>query len=388
MPDPISILLVDDEKRNLDALEAILDDPSYRLLRASDADTALRLLLAHDVAAIVLDIKMPGISGLELAQLIKGTKKFRQIPIVFLTAYLGDDRDILTGYGAGAVDYLTKPVNPLVFRHKVAVFADLFRKTRALAELNESLEARVRERTEELEKALRSREDLLAIVSHDLRNPLSTVLMGAKQIERCADDSEPGMRTKKAARTICSAVDRMTRLVSDLLDLAKLEAGQRLPIELGPNDGSDLTRQVVEQLEPLAVSRHITLRVDFAAPISIVCDADRVQQALSNLIGNAIKFSREGGSIDVVVRKTGEEVVFSVIDTGMGISSDQVPHLFTPYWQAKARKDGAGLGLAIVKAIVEAHSGRIWVESAPGKGTTFYFALPAGDAMPTTKETT
>src|SRR5580700_11396660 len=185
MFDTISILLVDDEQRNLDALESILDDPGYRLLRASDADKALRLLLENDVAAIVLDIKMPGVSGFELAQLIKGTKKFRQIPIVFLTAYLVDDQDVITGYGAGAVDYLTKPVNPQILRHKVAVFADLFRKTRALAELNDTLEERVLERTaklEESESALRAankQKDLfLATLAHELRNPLAPLRTG------------------------------------------------------------------------------------------------------------------------------------------------------------------------------------------------------------------
>src|ERR1041385_7010573 len=125
MEDAVKILLVDDEKGNLDALEAILDEPGYVLLRATDADRALRLLLENDVAAIVLDIKMPGVSGSELAQLIKGSKKFRQIPIVFLTAYLVDDQDVIAGYGAGAVDYLTKPLNPAVLRHKIAVFAEL-----------------------------------------------------------------------------------------------------------------------------------------------------------------------------------------------------------------------------------------------------------------------
>jgi CheY-like chemotaxis protein len=149
---PIDILLVDDDGRNLDILEAILADGEYRLLRAQDADTALRLLLEHDVAAMVLDIQMPGVSGFELARMVKGTKRFRDIPIVFLTAYMLDDQHIVQGYGAGAVDYLTKPFNPQIFRQKIAVFAELFRKTRALAELNETLEERVRERTAELEK--------------------------------------------------------------------------------------------------------------------------------------------------------------------------------------------------------------------------------------------
>src|SRR3954471_19387918 len=120
MEEPINLLLVDDEPRNLDALEAILDDPSYHLLRADNADAALRQLLQHPVAAIVLDIKMPGVSGFELANLIKGTRKYRQIPIVFLTAYHVEDADIMAGYSAGAVDYLTKPVKPQILRHKIA----------------------------------------------------------------------------------------------------------------------------------------------------------------------------------------------------------------------------------------------------------------------------
>ena len=124
---PVDILLVDDEARNLDALESILADPGYRLRRAEDADRALKLLLEHDVAAIVLDIKMPGVSGFELAKIIKNTKRFRETPIVFLTAYLVDDEDVIAGYGAGGVDYLTKPVNPQILRQKIAVFADLFR---------------------------------------------------------------------------------------------------------------------------------------------------------------------------------------------------------------------------------------------------------------------
>ena len=129
MEQPTDILLVDDEARNLDALEAILSGPAYRLIRAGGGEEALRKLLEHDVAAIVLDIRMPGVTGFELAEIIKGTKKFRQIPIVFLTAHMIDDQDIVAGYGAGAVDYLTKPVNPDILRHKIAVFADLFRKT-------------------------------------------------------------------------------------------------------------------------------------------------------------------------------------------------------------------------------------------------------------------
>jgi signal transduction histidine kinase len=240
---------------------------------------------------------------------------------------------------------------------------------------------------EDAVREVRTREELLAIVSHDLRNPLSTVLMGAKQIERWADDSESGVRTKKAAGTIVKAVDRMNRLVNDLLDLAQLEAGQPLPIEVERHDVVELARQAADQLEPLASSRKLTLRTNLTTPTYVLCDGDRVQQALSNLIGNAIKFTREGGAISVEARRTDGEVLLSVSDTGAGIPGDLVPNLFKPYWRADAqRKDGAGLGLSIVKAIVETHGGRIWVDTVPGKGSTFYFTLPAADAMPATKD--
>src|SRR5689334_12384527 len=225
----INILLVDDEQRNLDALEAILDEPGYRLLRADDADKALRRLLDHDVAAIVLDIKMPGVSGFELAQLIKGTKKFRQIPIVFLTAYLVEDQDVVAGYGAGAVDYLTKPVKPQILRHKIAVFADLFRKTRALAELNATLEARVQERTADLERseaALRAagqqKDAFLAMLAHELRNPLAPLRTGLDLLLQL------GAPTPVAARAMAAMnrqLDHMVRLIDDLLDVSRISRG-------------------------------------------------------------------------------------------------------------------------------------------------------------------
>src|SRR5690606_36309045 len=136
---PANILLVDDDPRNLDILEAVLACPDYRLTRAQTPEQALLALLDNSFAAIVLDIQMPGMSGLELAQLIKQRKRNRHIPIIFLTAYFQDDREILQGYSVGAVDYLTKPVNPQILRSKVAIFVDLFRTNHALAAANSAL---------------------------------------------------------------------------------------------------------------------------------------------------------------------------------------------------------------------------------------------------------
>jgi DNA-binding response OmpR family regulator len=147
---PIKILIVDDEPKNLTVLEAILDDPGYRLVRAQSAEQALLALLTDEFALLILDVRMPGVTGLELAQMIKARKKTANVPIIFLTAYYDDDHHIIEGYNTGAVDYVNKPVNPAILRSKVGVFAELYRKQRSVEELNNTLEQLVAERTASL----------------------------------------------------------------------------------------------------------------------------------------------------------------------------------------------------------------------------------------------
>ena len=171
-----NILLVDDDSRNLDVLESILSIPDYRLFRARTADEALLALIADEFAVIVLDVRMPDVSGYELAQLIKQRKRTQHIPILFLTAYYREDGDVLQGYGAGAVDYLSKPVNPLILKSKVAVFVDLFRKTRALATMNRAMEVEIEERLKQLKTSLHEKDILLKEVHHRVKNNLASDL--------------------------------------------------------------------------------------------------------------------------------------------------------------------------------------------------------------------
>lgn len=175
MKDPANILLVDDDQRNLDVLESILASPEYRLFRAGTADEALLALVSDEFAVIVLDVRMPDISGYELAELIKQRKRTQHVPIIFLTAYYREDQDILQGYGAGAVDYLSKPVNPLILRSKVAVFVDLFRKTRTLATMNRAMEAEIEDRLKQLKASLREKDILLREVHHRVKNNLQVI---------------------------------------------------------------------------------------------------------------------------------------------------------------------------------------------------------------------
>ncbi|HEX7183102.1 MAG TPA: response regulator, partial [Thermoanaerobaculia bacterium] len=229
----VSILLVDDEPRNLDVLESILGGADYRLVRAQTADEALMALLGGEFAAIVLDIRMPGISGIELAQLIKQRRRTRDIPILFLTAHLSDEGDVLRGYDVGAVDYLTKPVNPDILRSKIAVFVDLFRKTRALAAANESLEKEIAER-QVIEEALQqANEELEARVEErtfDLTRMNRVLRENEERLQLAFEEKRQLLESERAAR---SEAERASRLKDDFLAIVSHELRTPLNAILG-----------------------------------------------------------------------------------------------------------------------------------------------------------
>ena len=391
MSAPVDILLVDDEARNLDALEAILDDPGYRLLRAEDADSALRTLLNHDVAAIVLDIKMPGISGFELAKMIKDTKRFRETPIVFLTAYMVDDQDVIAGYGAGGVDYLTKPVNPEILRHKVAIFADLFRKTRELAEvnaklarLNEKLEERVKERTQDLERSeaqlrlsANQKDEFLAVLAHELRNPLAPLRTGLDLLMRSQDGSERSTRTLGAMNR---QLDHMVRLIDDLLDVSRISRGL-MDLKRETIDLSALTLSTVEGARPWFERRKQSLTADIAEGVVASADSTRFAQIVTNLLHNATKFTPEAGSVSVSLERAANHALLRVTDTGVGVRADQVDRVFQMFARVEATgsksQSGLGIGLALARRLAEMHGGRLELRSeGEGRGTTFTFTMP------------
>jgi len=230
----------------------------------------------------------------------------------------------------------------------------------------------------EAQEALRAREDLLAIVSHDLRNPLGVVLASTALLLKSNLPPDKQERARRQVEAIQRAGNRMNRLIRDLLDFASIQAG-RLSVSLRPQDVAAMVSEVLEVTEPLATAKSQHLVSDVAPGLAIRCDHDRVIQLFSNLVGNAVKFTPDGGTITVHAAADGEVVRFSVADDGPGISADELPHVFDRYYQAQRKnRDGIGLGLSIARGIVEAHGGRIWVESEEGKGSTFFFTLPPG----------
>jgi PAS domain S-box-containing protein len=230
---------------------------------------------------------------------------------------------------------------------------------------------------EKLERALAARDDVLRIVAHDLRNPLSTITMQASLLER--QEPEPERRDQTPRLVITRSSQRMTSLIQDLLDVALVEAGQ-LKIERERLSASDLVREAVDAQALLASAEGLDVRVESGRDLPLVWgDHKRLLQVFENLIGNAIKFTPRGGRITLTAAPADGAVRFAVADTGAGIAPESVPHVFDRFWQATTRKRslGAGLGLPITKGIVEAHGGRIWLESAVGRGCTFFFTIPS-----------
>lgn len=228
----------------------------------------------------------------------------------------------------------------------------------------------------EAQRATRARDEMLGVVAHDLRNPLNTITMGAELLLEVIP-SERAME-RRHAEIVRRAADRMNRLIQDLLDVRRMDEG-RLTVDPHPEPVASVVGDAVEMLRPLAAASALTLEGELAADLPrVLVDPARVQQVFSNLLGNAIKFTPGGGHITLRAERASGEVRFAVTDTGPGIPTDQVPHIFGRFWQGnRGDRRGIGLGLAIAKGIVEAHGGRIWVESRLGEGSTFFFTVPA-----------
>lgn len=642
----IPILIVDDRTDNLLALEAVLNQPEYRLVKATSGREALGHLLNQEFAVILLDAQMPEMDGFETARLIRERHRTRSIPIIFLTAIYSDLQHMKQGYASGAVDYLSKPFDPEILRSKVAVFVELFQKKQELHQANreimeknielerreqliqEQCEMRIRaesqkehyqtlmngldhsiiweaepasmkfsfvsERAERLLgysherwfsepdfffkhipaedreyvrqvfreairtgqdqrcehrilgqdgrtywfhtgvqfvqkghptttilqgltvditplklseeqlrkreakyrrvidanmighffanlrtgqisdandyflqvvgytredllngkiswadmtppeykqldldgmqelqesgicqpfekdyirkdgtrvpvligaaridtssdecvcfvldlsekkqaeeekfKALRAREEMLEIVSHDLKNPLSAILMNAILLFKKLPAEEPSSALRKQVENIQRSAERMKNLIEDLLDLAKVEAG-RLVVTPSAQDPAALLTEAIDMMKPVANKKGIQLNKEYCRTTKdVLCDRDRILQVFSNLIGNAIKFTPEKGTIWLNVEEVENEVRFCVTDTGPGIAQEHLPHIFNRYWQAEGtQRQSAGLGLAITKGILDAHHGKLWVKSVLKQGSTFCFTLP------------
>jgi PAS domain S-box-containing protein len=496
--DPVDLLLVDDRAEDLLTLTHVLAGPEYRLTTASSGPEALKRLLEQDFGVILLDVFMPTMDGFELAELIKQRERSQHTPIIFLTAAVSDLPQIYRGYSVGAVDYLTKPVDPDVVRAKVAVFADLFRKDRRLmrhaqqvregerrereellSELRHEAERRymnlaeavplsvwtaepngdlnyanrywteytgisleeargvgwaqavheddregylsawresiargspfqqecrifhlgdglhrwhvsraVPERAdsgeivswlgthtdiEDSKQAVFARDEFLSIASHELRTPLTALKLRLQSVLHSRDLSE---KTERRVDSAVRQTERLERLIDNLLDVSRITTGQ---LELEPEefDLSEMAQDVAERFREQAAGGGVPLSFEAPMPVLGVWDRLRLEQVATNLLGNALKFG-EGKPIFVSVSADAKNAVLTVADQGIGIAPQDLSRIFHQFERVLGRRSfgGLGMGLYIARKIVQAHAGRIEVDSVQGKGSKFRVVLP------------
>ena len=374
----VSILLVDDQPGKLLSYQTILEGLGEILITAGSATEALEQLLRHDIAVVLVDVCMPDLDGFELAGMIREHPRYQKTSILFVSAVHLTELDRLRGYECGAVDYIPVPIVPEILRAKVAVFAELYRKTRQLERLNQELESRVRDRTAELEASTarlreseeqlrdadRRKDEFLAMLAHELRNPLAPIRT-AVQLMRFKE--LPDEQRTRARDIIERQVDQLVRLIDDLMDVSRITRGM-ITLHREPIDLTAVIARAVETTRPLIDSRRQELIVALPPrPLKVEGDSTRLAQVVGNVLNNASKYTPEGGRIRLQLHAEEEEAVIAVSDSGIGIPPEMLGNVFDLFTQVNRALDrahgGLGIGLALVRKIVEMHGGRVSASS-------------------------
>ena len=403
-PRNVSVLMVDDRAENLLAMEVVLEQLGADLVKAKSGKEALAHIDEREFAVILLDVQMPGFDGFQTAFQIRSKSRGAQTPIIFLTAHSTDETALMRGYAEGAVDYVVKPFRPEVLRTKVKVFLELYKRIEdcrrmgsELRRLNQQLERRVESRTSELTKVLHdsrraseAKSVFLASMSHELRTPLNSILGFAELLEEQLIDS-PQTEAARDAQKLREAGEHLLKLVNDLLDLARIEAG-RIEFNIEEFEAATILAEIADMIRPIADQQGTKIEVICSAQNhKLRADRQKLRQILINLAANAVKFTKNGTvtlSCKWLAGTEPRQMRFGVEDTGPGLSPGQIARLFGEYEQGEPPPgdpvEGTGLGLAISRQLCLAMGGTLTADSEPDKGAVFEFTIPSdppnGDA--------
>jgi two-component system, sensor histidine kinase and response regulator len=379
-----TILTIDDKPANIFALEKLLERSDRVFLNATTGKEGLRLALDYEIDLIILDVQMPEMDGFEVAQILKSHKRTKDIPLLFASAEKKEREFMMKGFEEGAVDYLSKPLDPEVTKAKVSVLLQLQLQKKELIEKNLSLEradAQIKELNTELQKNVyqleavnKELESFSYSVSHDLRAPLRIV---SGQTGILLEDYEDQLdeAAKRLLHGIRNNVTRMNTLIDDLLKFSKLG---RKELQKAVIQTDKLVHEILEELSKSS-PHHAQINIGPLPPAH--ADYTLLTQVWVNLLSNAIKYSskKETPRVDISCERQGNTLVYAVKDNGAGFSMDYADKLFGVFQRlhAPTEFEGTGVGLAIVQRIVTKHGGKVWAEGRENEGATFYFSLPA-----------
>ena len=366
------ILVVDDTIANLKLLAGMLRSEGYSVRPVSSGAQALRAAARRRPDLILLDITMPEMDGYEVCLRLKSDASLAAVPVIFISALSELDFKV-KAFASGGVDYVTKPFQLDEVKARVETHLGLRRLQQQLEERNAELAATNIALNEMQER----RDELLHLIVHDLRAPLSGMLLSLSMLQEDLAESLDEDSCQDL-QDVAEGARVLADMVTDLLDVNRMEAGD-LPLELQQQSARSLVARAVQGLGGLMHNRVFTTRFD--GEPTLVCDGNVVRRILSNLVDNALKFSKPSEAIELSVGCTGRFVRFEVRDNGPGIPAEFIDIIFDRFGQVDARKSGrrasSGLGLAFCKLAVEAHGGCIHVDSTEGEGTVFSFELPS-----------
>jgi signal transduction histidine kinase len=373
-----AILLVDDHRPNLLALEVVLEPLGHELVLANSAREALERASEREFAVIVTDVRMPGLDGFDLVLRLRARTS---TPVVMMSAVYDDRETVHRAYSLGAVDFIAKPFDPDLVRWRVGALASLYRRgeelKRRAARIAEQEDAAAAAATkaaaaaEEAEQKLGRKDRLVGVLGHDLRNPLAVVLLALESLARGHGTRESDGETAKRG---LQAAKRMRTMVQDILDFARAAGGRTFPIRRRAADLAAVARMVVEETKATNPLRAVLIE----APdlLEADCDPDRIAQVMSNLVANAIQHGQ--GPVTMHLRVDGDHAVMSIHNGGEPIPDEALGTVFEPFTRANHASDGLGLGLHIVREIIRAHGGSVTVRSSRPDGTTFEAIWPLG----------
>jgi signal transduction histidine kinase len=368
------LLVVDDEEANRDVLSRRLERQGFAVASAKNGRAALAMLQETPFDLVLLDIMMPEMDGYEVLERLKADARLRHLPVVIISA-LSELDSVVRCIELGADDYLPKPFNPTLLKARIGACLEKKRARDREAELF----AQLQENFSRLQELEAWQDDLTHMIVHDLRTPLNGLLLGLQALELGGDLND---EQREILNIAAAGGATLAGMINDLLDVSKMESGS-MNLVLEELTVPELVEAALLQVANIATARKLTLMSDLAPGLPpFLADRSKLVRTLVNILGNALKFSSSGGVVRVAAGR-GEEppaLIFSVTDCGEGIPPEEFAHIFEKFGQVESRESGrlasTGLGLTFCKLVVEAHRGRIWVESTPGQGSTFRFAIP------------